>query len=134
MKELRRHLIILFTSVMALTGIGAWWLLTALLPESYFIWYPLIPSFFFLMGLTLIWTITRAEKENPRKILNLYMLLKLYKVAACLVIGAFYYVFVGEKIAPFSAVFISYYLLYLGMETYFFYMTEKLIGKDKYIK
>jgi len=134
MKELRKHLIVLFSIVMALTGVGAWWLLTVQLPESYFAWYPLIPAFFFAMGITLIWVITRDEKENPRKILNLYMLLKLYKVAACLLIGAFYYVFVGEKIAPFSAVFISYYLLYLGLETYFFYMVEKLIGKDKYIK
>ena len=117
--------------VMVISGVGTWWLLSAAIPESYFAWYPLIPVFFFVMGITLVLVLTRGEKENPRKILNLYMLLKLYKVAACLLIGVFYFVFIKENLAAFSAVFISFYLLYLGLETYFFYMTEKLIRKDK---
>jgi len=131
MENLKKRLNIILTVVMFVCGCGVWWLLQTLLPTSYFNWYPVIPGFFYLMGLVFITVITHDYKENQRKLVNLYMIIKLCKVAASLVLGSIYLIFVKEQIKDFSIVFIGFYLLYLGIETYFFYLAEEEIKKKK---
>ena len=131
MENLKKRLNIILTIVMFVCGCGIWWLLQTLLPTSYFNWYPVIPGFFYLMGLVFITVITHDYKENQRKLVNLYMIIKLCKVAASLVLGGIYLIFVKEQIKDFSIVFIRFYLLYLGIETYFFYLAEEEIKKKK---
>ena len=131
MENLKKRLNIILTIVMFVCGCGIWWLLQTLLPESYFNWYPVIPGFFYLMGLVFITVITHDYKENQRKLVNLYMIIKLCKVAASLLLGTVYLIFVKVQIKEFSIVFIGFYLLYLGIETYFFYLAEEEIKKKK---
>jgi len=131
MDKLKKRLNIILTLVMFICGCGIWWLLQTLLPESYFNWYPVIPGFFYLMGLVFITVITHDYKENQRKLVNLYMIIKLCKVAASLLLGTVYLIFVKVQIKEFSIVFIGFYLLYLGIETYFFYLAEEEIKKKK---
>lgn len=131
MTELKKKLNIILTLVMLLSGWGVWWLLKTLLPDTYFTWYPVIPCFFYIMGLVFIVVITHDYKENQRKLVNLYMIIKLCKVAASLVLGTIYLIFVKVQIRDFSVVFIGFYLLYLGIETYFFYLAEEVIKKKK---
>ena len=131
MEQLKRRLNIILTIVMLVSGCGIWWLLKTVLPTSYFNWYPVIPGFFYIMGLVFITVITHDYKENQRKLVNLYMIIKLCKVAASLVLGSIYLIFVKVQIRDFSIVFIGFYLLYLGIETYFFYLTEEKIKKHK---
>lgn len=131
MEQLKRRLNIILTFIMLVCGCGIWWLLKTVLPASYFEWYPVIPGFFYIMGLVFITVITRDYKENQRKLVNLYMIIKLCKVAASLVLGSIYLIFVKVQLRDFSIVFIGFYLLYLGIETYFFYLTEEKIKKNK---
>lgn len=131
MEKLRGHLNIILTVVMLTCGWGIWWLLKSYLPTSYFAWYPVIPCFFYIMGLVFVWVITRDYKENQRKMVNLYMIIKLCKVAAAIALGSIYLIFVKVQIREFSMVFIGFYLLYLGIETFFFYLTEEKIKKNK---
>jgi len=131
MKALKKRLIIILTAVMLVSGWGAWGLLFSILPESYFPWYPIIPCFFYLMGLVLIQVITRDKRENELKLVNLYMIIKLTKVAACVLLGGIYFLVIAQQIRDFVVVFVGFYLLYLGLETYFFYLTEEIIKKKK---
>jgi len=131
MDKLKKRLNIILTLVMFFGGCGIWWVLQTLLPNSYFNWYPVIPGFFYIMGLVFVKVITHDYKENQRKLVNLYMIIKLCKVAASLLLGAVYLIFVKEHIKDFSIVFIGFYLLYLGIETYFFYLAEEEIKKKK---
>ena len=131
MNQLKKRLNIILTIIMLVSGCGIWWLLKNVLPTSYFDLYPVIPGFFYIMGLVFITYITRDYKENQRKLVNLYMIIKLCKVAASLVLGSIYLIFVKVQIRDFSIVFIGFYLLYLGIETYFFYLTEEKIKKNK---
>lgn len=132
MEELKRKLNIILTIAMLASGCGIWWLLKSVLPQSYFTWYPVIPGFFYIMGLVFVLVITRDYKENQRKMVNLYMIIKLCKVAASIVFGSIYLIFVKVQLRDFSIVFIGFYLLYLGIETYFFYLTEENI-KNKHV-
>jgi hypothetical protein len=131
MEKLKRKLNIILALVMLLSGWGIWGMLKTALPETYFSWYPVIPVFFYIMGLAFIAVITRDYKENQRKLVNLYMIIKLCKVAASLLLGSIYLIFVKVQIRDFSVVFIGFYLLYLGIETYFFYLAEEIIKKKK---
>jgi hypothetical protein len=131
MGNLKKRLNIILTVVMLIGGVGIWWLLNTVLPGSYFDWYPVIPGFFYIMGLVFVTFITRDYKENQRKLVNLYMIIKLCKVAASLVLGSIYLIFVKVQLRDFSIVFIGFYLLYLGIETYFFYLAEEKIKKNK---
>jgi len=131
MEKLKGHLNLILTVVMLSSGWGVWWLLKSVFPDSYFTWYPVIPSFFYVMGLVFIWVITRDYKENQRKMVNLYMIIKLCKVAAAIALGSIYLIFVKVQIREFSIIFIGFYLLYLGIETFFFYLTEEKIKKNK---
>jgi len=116
---------------MLLTGWGIWWLLTAALSANYFVWYPIIPAFFYLMGIVLVLVLTRDKKESQLKLVNLYMILKFSKVAACLILVGSYLIFEKEHLRDFCIVFIGFYLLYLGIETYFFYKSEEVLKKNK---
>ena len=127
MEHLKRRLNIILTVIILLCGCGVWWLLKTVLPNSYFDWYPVIPGFFYIMGLVFVTFITRDYKENQRKLVNLYMIIKLCKVAASLLLGSIYLIFVKVHLRDFSIVFIGFYLLYLGIETYFFYLTEERV-------
>ena len=127
MEKLKIKLNTILTIVMLVGGCGVWWLLKSALPQSYFAWYPIIPGFFYIMGLVFITVITRDYKENQRKLVNLYMIIKLCKVAASLAFGSIYYIVEKVQLRDFSVVFIGFYLLYLGIETYFFYLTEENI-------
>lgn len=131
MENLKKRLNIILTAVMLIFGWGIWWLLKSVLPNSYFDLYPIIPSFFYVLGLIFISVITRDYKENQRKLVNLYMIIKLCKVAASLVLGSIFLIFVKVQVRDFSIVFVGFYLLYLGIETYFFYLTEEKIKNQK---
>lgn len=125
MKRLRGYFVLLFTSIMLILGWGGWWLLISVLKNSYFTWYPIIPLFYYIMGILTILDLTKSTKDSERQLVNKYMLMKLYKIAAALVIFVVYYFAINEMIMQFSAVFVSFYILYLFIETYFLYMTEK---------
>jgi hypothetical protein len=131
MKKLKQHLEILLTTVMLISGWGVWLLLKLVLPGSYFVLYPAIPFFFYVIGLVLINVITRDRRESQLKLVNLYMIIKLCKVAACILFGGICLLFEKEQLRDFSIVFVGYYLMYLGLETYFFYKVEEMIKSKK---
>jgi len=71
--------------------------------------------------------ITRDFKGDQRKRVNLYMIIRTVKIFASLLFFGVYYLFGKVQMRDFSLVFIGFYLLYLGIETYFFYLTEDYI-------
>ena len=131
MEKLKIKLNTILTIVMLAGGCGVWWLLKAGLPTHYFGWYPVIPGFFYIMGLVFVTVITHDYKENQRKLVNLYMIIKLCKVTASLLFVGTYYLAERVQMRDFIVVFMGFYLTYLGVETYFFYLTEENIKNKR---
>lgn len=131
MKKLKQHLIILHMTALLLSGWGGWWLMQAVFPVYYFAWYPYIPAFFLVIGIIFISVLDNVRRMNPRKSVNLYMLLRFSKVLASLIFAGIYFFVVKVQLREFGIVFISFYLLYLTLETYYFYLTENEIKKNK---
>lgn len=130
MEKLKRNFDLLLTALMLFAGWGGWFLMKNVFPEMYFDLYPAIPSLFFIIGLLFIRVLYNADKENPRKLVNLYMLVRFAKVGVCLLVIGVYYFFVKEYMREFSLVFMIFYLLYLGFETLYYSQIERIIKKN----
>lgn len=129
MDALRKNLVILHTIITLLAGWGIGFFLKEFLSNNYFGWYPFIPVFFYGMGLITIIVITSTKKRNQLKTANLYLIVKVFKATASILFIGLYFFLIGENRKTFAIVFSGYYLLYLGLETYFFYRAEKILNK-----
>lgn len=129
MDVLRKNLVILHTIIALFAGWGVGLFLKGLFVEYYFGWYPFIPAFFYAMGLITIIVVTSTKKRSQLKTANLYLIMKIIKAAASVLVIGLYFFLIIENRKTFAIVFSGYYFLYLGLETYFFYRAEKVLNK-----
>ena len=71
MKRLRGFFILLFTAIMLVLGWGGWLLLTTVIKDSYFTWYPIIPVFYYIMGVLTALDLTKSTQDSVRKLVLL---------------------------------------------------------------
>lgn len=130
MQKLAKQLMSLFTLTILLFGWGGWVILKNIFPNEQFSWYLYIPIMFFLMGNLLIIILAKNYKLEAKKLVNLYMVIKLVKlVIAMIYILAFYFV-VKDDLRAFGLVFAAFYAIYIACEFYIFYSIEKQIKKE----
>jgi hypothetical protein len=131
MQKLSKQLMSLFALAMLTLGWGGWGILKSLFPSETFTWYPYIPCVFFVMGISTILILLKNYKIEAKKLVNVYMVLKLVKlVMAMFYLLAFYFI-VRKDIRVFGFVFAAFYAIYIGIETYIFYSIEKQIKKEE---
>jgi hypothetical membrane protein len=130
MQKLAKQLMSLFTLTILLFGWGGWVILKNIFPNEQFSWYLYIPIMFFLMGNLLIIILAKNYKLEAKKLVNLYMVIKLVKlVIAMIYILAFYFV-VKDDLRAFGLAFAAFYAIYIACEFYIFYSIEKQIKKE----
>ena len=91
------------------------------LPGHYFGGYPFIPVYFYFFGLA-------------QRLLLLYLAMKMIKMILSLILVLIYCLAVREEAKAFLLTFISFYLIYLIFETWFFFsfeMNQKRKKKNK---
>ena len=121
----------LLTLIMLTLGWSGWGILKSLYPSETYSWYPYIPGVFFLMGILVIIILSKNYKLEAKKLVNLYMVLKLVKIVLAMAYLLAFYFIVRKDIRVFGLVFASFYAIYIGMETYIFYSIEKQIKKGE---
>lgn len=121
-------LLTLLTLVSA--GSGAM-ILRIALPEYYFEGYPFIPLYFYVLGLLGVYMFGAYKRYTPRKMLLLYMAMKGMKMILSLILILIYCLVVHEEIKAFLLTFVSFYLVYLIFETWFFFKMDWKRKKDK---
>jgi len=121
----------LLTLIMLTLGWSGWGILKSLYPSETYSWYPYIPGVFFLMGILVILILSKNYKLEAKKLVNLYMVLKLVKIIFAMAYLLAFYFIVRKDIRVFGLVFASFYAIYIGMETYIFYSIEKQIKKGE---
>lgn len=131
MNELRTKVVVLFTFLMLVAAWGFWWLQTVLIPTGAIDAYPFIPLVFYFSGIVLVQTLYRLDKTNPRKLVNVYMLLKLLKMVIAGIMALIYLLVLHTPLKPFIIIFAAFYMLYILFETYVFYSFEKQIKKER---
>lgn len=104
------------------------------IPERYFLWYPSIPVFFYLVGLFYIALFSFYYRMGLEKLVVCYMICKVVKfVLSVLMITAYAFI-VGQEIVAFMLTFVFFFFAFLIFETQFFLRFEtklKLQKKNK---
>jgi len=130
MKKLTTYFIIVHTVMLLIAGFGIWFILKEFFPEiltdSYFV----IPVFFYLLGLIFIYVFNHTSLENPQKVVNVYMLLRMIKIFISAAIIFIYWIVDKEGIRSFAIVFVVFYVINMIWETYI-YMRMEMYFKYK---
>jgi hypothetical protein len=121
----------LFSLIILVIGWGGWFILKWVNPVMNINWYPYLPATFWIMGMLLTIILEKVNKDNARKLVNIYMLLKLSKLVVAMIMILILYFINKEDIRLILMVFAVYYALYLLHEFYIFYITEKKIKQSK---
>jgi Ca2+/Na+ antiporter len=113
------------------TGFGVWYILKTFFPETLIDAYFVLPLFFYVTGLAFIFIMMKMPKDNPKEMVNNYMLLRVVKVFIGVIILTFYWFLDREQIRSFAIIFIIFYLIYLGIETYIYSKIEMFLKKEQ---
>lgn len=130
MQKLSGKLLSLTVLVEIVLGWTGWAILRKLYPEQLFTWYPYIPLVFLILGAVVTIVLTRNYRLESKKLVNLYMILKLIKMFVVMIYVLGYYFIVKENMRVFGSVFAVFYAVYIGLETFIFYSVEKQIKKE----
>jgi len=125
MKHKNNKLVIIFSLIMIVIGWGGWWLLSSVLKLENIDFYPIVPSFFFVTGISVINILTSLNRENARKVVNIYMIIKVSKFVLSAIMLIILYALLQDKAKELILTFGAYYFIYMFLEMYFFAQTEK---------
>lgn len=132
MKKLTTYFLIVHTIMLLITGFGFWFILNKFFPETMVDYYFIVPLFFYLMGLIFIFQFRRTPVDEPKKMVNLYMLMRMIKIFMSVILILIYWFLDKPHIRNFAIIFIIFYLVNLIWETYIYIRMELYFKyKDK---
>lgn len=120
----KRNFIGLHTLFGILSAVLGAVILHVALPGHYFGGYPFIPVYFYLFGLFSIYMFDACRRHAPQKLLLLYLAMKMIKMILSMILLMVYCLAVREEAKAFLLTFVSFYLIYLIFETWFFFSFE----------
>lgn len=129
--KLKIRLIALITAINIALGVILGSLLYLFWPASYFKWYPIIPLFYWIMGMAMAYFLDRVQKKHGDMIVTICMTVRLCKFVIALVFLWLYAALVGDHVKSFGFTLMLFYFIYLTLETYTFYLYEKRRIKHK---
>ncbi len=131
MKRIYNQLFLVFTAVILVTGWVGWYLLNNILKLENIEFFPLIPSFFFVFGISVLNVITRIQRDNAKRIVNIYMIIKISKILLSALFILLIYLLLKEEAKVMVLTFGAYYFIYMLIELYVFSRVEKAEKKLK---
>ena len=124
MKKLRLKFIFLLTLFVIVVGFGSWLILIHFLPSFAFLDYPIIPFFFYTVGIVSIFILTGLKIDRPNKLLNTFMLIRGIKMFLAVLMAIIYWKVDRAEIKSFAIMLVAFYLCYLFLETYIYIKLE----------
>jgi len=121
----------LFVFGLVVSG-GIWTLLYYIFPQFYPNWYFEIAFFFLIVETILVnFVVSVSKTASSKKMVNVYLLSKVAKIIFSLIFATVYILVVKENIKNFVLIFVIFYALYLGIETFLFSKIERHIKETK---
>lgn len=112
------------TFIALLLGGAGGWGYFLLFPHHYFGGYPFIPVFFWTFGVFTIHMVEACRRLVPKRLLEVYMLLRVMRVVLALMVMLCYGVVVRIEVRAFLLTFIAHYLIFLIYDSWFFFKFE----------
>jgi len=100
-------------------------------PDSYFQAFPIIPVFFWLVGIGMAVSLEMTRTEKPDAVTMTYMVARGIKLLLTAIFIGFYAWFVHTDLKQFGLTTLAFYMIYLVLETYVFYLYEKRRNKRR---
>lgn len=104
------------------------------IPAWYFVWFPIIPVFFYLFGFLYIFMFAFGYELGTDKIAMTYLICKVLKLILSALILVSYGFVIKEDVVAFVAAFVFYYFAFLVFETRFFLRFEAKLKLSKQVK
>lgn len=101
------------------------------IPERYFLWFPAIPVFFYLVGLLYIAMFLFCCRTGDERLALTYMTCKAVKFILSAVVMIFYGFVIGHEVIAFIMTFMFFYFSFLIFETRFFLQYEAELKQEK---
>jgi hypothetical protein len=130
MKRIFQRFLILYSLIIIIATWGAAWIETGVLHMKSLGIYPLFPSFFWVWGMLTIWLIYRIHKQDVKKALNYYMLLKTIKNVLSGIIALVIFTTVTEMREYQLMAFAMFYIINLITESTYIFSLEKQRKKE----
>lgn len=125
------RLMLMLTGVSLLAGFVAWLLLHQVWPAHYFVYYPLIPVYFWVTGAMMIVILVNAHSEKPGSTTMLYMLVRTVKLLLTgLFVGGYAWL-VNDAIKEFGFTTLLFYVLFLTLESYVYFVNSKRMMRER---
>lgn len=134
MTKTKRNYLLQLSLLALLVGAAGGWAYFSAFPEHYFGGYPLIPLFFFLLGVFTISMTEMCRQRMPQKMLQVYLLVRVVRMLLAIMVMLVYGVAVRHEAKAFLLTFIANYLIYLIYDSWFFFALERDQKKDKEMK
>ena len=125
MLKLNNKLIIIYTAIIIIAGWSGWLLINNVFRLDNIELYPVIPAFYFVLGTSLINVLTRINRSDERKVVNIYMILKLAKFILSAVVVLILFIYAKENSKALLLAFAIFYLIYIFCEVYIYSQVEK---------
>lgn len=132
MGRLRFRLFLFVTWVYSVVGVSLGGLLNTIWHTYYFAWFPAIPIYFYLLEITMLIVLEKANRKRPDSVVTSYMITRLVKLILAIVFLWVYMVFIGDSLRSFALTVMLFYFICMFFETYMFYLYEKRRMKKKY--
>jgi len=132
MGRLRFRLFLFVTWVYSVVGVSLGGLLNTIWHTHYFAWFPAIPIYFYLLEITMLIVLEKANRKRPDSVVTSYMITRLVKLILTIVFLWVYMVFIGDSLRSFALTVMLFYFICMFFETYMFYLYEKRRLKKKY--
>lgn len=100
-------------------GLGGWGYFS-IFPHHYFSGYPLIPVFYFLIGLGNVCIMDMVNRTMPKQAAMMYLLLRAGRMILSMLLMVVFCVMVPHEATEFLLTFVLNYLIYLIYDSWFF--------------
>ncbi|MDP4277822.1 MAG: hypothetical protein Q8914_09345 [Bacteroidota bacterium] len=128
------RLLAMVTAVNLVVALIAWSLMRFVWPESYFNMFPVIPVYFWLVGLGMALCLEFTRAEKPDAIALAYMVARGVKLLVTAIFIGGYAWLIHTDFKEFGLTTLAFYMIYLVLETYTFFLYEKRLKKRRRAK
>ena len=132
MGRLRFRLFLFVTWVYSVVGVSLGGLLNTIWHTHYFAWFPAIPIYFYLLEITMLIVLEKANRKRPDSVVTSYMITRLVKLILTIVFLWVYMVFIGDSLRSFALTVMLFYFICMFFFFFLFYLYEKRRMKKKY--
>ena len=114
-----------YTLLMLVAGWAIGLAIACFMPERYFEWYPFIPVCFYIFGWFTISMFETCRKFAPQKMQLVYLGTKVVKMFVSVMVLFVCSVKMEEKKTEFFLTFLTFYMISMVFESWFFYRYER---------